>query len=209
MKLPTAYLKLGLISLAFFSFSLVAQPTHKITSSLGFKFNLPESWKLFTSQELIAANAATTNENKLHLSQEQLVELTSSFEEGIAELLVNTASVTEAASLVDNLVLSPSNYQVPSHPRKVKSACAALPSLLSTSLNTQVKLTRCEGVIIKQKPSLVIGYTTELNPDIKVLQYLIQLTANKSINATLTYQAETSSSAAAFEAAMLKLEVIP
>lgn len=198
MQQLTQTLKLGLLSLVFFSATLFAQqnetPIHKIYTGLGVEFYLPESWKLITSEDL---------------GSQQLANFAENFKEGNSEILINTASVTDNTSLVDNLVLSLSDYQIPSHPRKVKAACQALPKLLATSLNAQINLTQCEARKIQNRPSLVLAYTTELNSATQVLHYLVQLEANLSLSATLTYQQDNSSSAAAFEAAMLKLEFKP
>lgn len=198
MKFFTPAFKLGLIGLAFFSAQLAAQTSeeaHKIYTRLGVEFYLPASWKLVSPEELAALAAAPQHQQP---ASQQLT-----------ELLINTASREEKNNLVDNLVLSLSDYQVPSRPRKVKAACQALPQLLSASLNTQINLTSCQAKQIQQRPSLVLTYSTGINSATQVVHYLIQLTPQLSLNATLTYQHKNASSAAAFEAAMLKLEFKP
>lgn len=194
MQFSLAAKKLGLICLVFFSlsFQLAAQAGHKITSSFGIEFSLPTSWRLFTAEELTAAKLSNP-----------------SLEQGQTEIIVNTASLNTNSSLLDNLVLSLSSYQVPTQARQIKNACEKLlPNLLAKG-QQPVELLRCQASKIQGKPALMLSYNSSSQNTTQVLQYLIQLKPNQSLNATLTFQTENSSSAAAFEAAMMKLKVLP
>lgn len=223
MSPVTQDFRLGLMSLVFsvlfifsalFTSSALAQPTHKLVSSFGISFYLPTSWRLFTAAELEAAQEAThqlktekdaASANTPDLKQEALL---AGLQAGVTELIVNTSSLKEEGGYLDNLVISQSNYQLPKHKRQIEQACNnLLPKLLQTSLATQVTLSSCQLKRLGQHSSLALSYTAEGKEDLKFLLYLIQTSPLTSINANLTYQSNNPSSAAAFEAAMLKLEV--